>query len=375
MTNLEINKTMYLLKPAEFEPAKSLLHSLDHHLAVACILDGTVPAKVYADCADRPTVVLAVASRRLFLAGNPENEVVNRSLQRLFNETIHPQALAAGERMFVLYYQPTGWSEKFDLILKDKYPVHIGRQFYLFKALKNEWRSRFPEGFALRFADRQMVSDPRIKNLDFLTEEMCSERESVEDFLQKSFGLCLVHEHEIVGWCLSEYNHADGCEIGIAVSPPYRRRGFATLLASAFIEYAHLQGITHIGWHCEASNTPSIATALKVGFEKVLDYSVCVGWFNQAEALAVQGDICFDNREYAKALSWLEKAFANHLEEGWAYWVAACSAAMVGQAERAFGYLSRAVETGYADQDRIKNSPYLTSLHKHAEWKRRFPDS
>lgn len=359
---------MVLLNPSNDALARPILNALDHHLAVDCIFEGTVPAQIYLDNPDHPSAALAVASRRYFLAGNLENEVFNESLQQLFTETIYPQALAAGEEMFVLYYQPAEWTEKLAQILKDKYPIFIGRQVYQFKALKNDWRSLLPDGFELRRVDREILADPQIKNPDFLTEEMCSERESVEDFLQKSFGLCLVHEGEIIGWCLSEYNHAGGCEIGIATSAAYQRRGFATLMASAFIEYAQSQGITRIGWHCYASNTPSVATALKIGFEKVADYPICLGWFKEADALAVQGDVCFDRQQYAEALAWLEKAFVKGQEQGWAYWVAACSAAMIGEPEQAFKFLNRAVSKGFADSERIQSSPYLLSLRAHPDW-------
>jgi RimJ/RimL family protein N-acetyltransferase len=359
---------MYLLNSSDHALARPILAALDHHLAVACILEGTVPARIYVDHPEHPSAVLAVASRRCFLAGDPGNEIFNQELQRLFAETIYPPALAAGEEMFVLYYQPAAWTEALERILEDKYPLFTQRQYYQFKELKNDWRSMLPEGFELRLADRDILADPLIKNPDFLTEEMCSERESVEDFLQNSFGLCLVHDHEIIGWCLSEYNHADGCEIGIAVSQPYQRRGFATLMASAFIEYARTQSITCIGWHCYASNLPSVATALKVGFEKVADYPILLAWFKQADALAVQGNACFNKHQYTEALAWLEKALALGQDQGWASWVAACLAAMVGQPEKAYKYLSQAVEAGFADQERIKRSHYLVSLHDDPDW-------
>jgi len=282
---------MYLLNPTEFERVRAVLHPLDHHLAVACILEGSVPAQVYVDDPEHPKAVLAAASRRIFLAGNSENEAFNLSLQKLFDETIYPQALAAGDEMFVLYYQPASWGDKLDLILKDKHPIQSQRQDYIFKELKNDWHTMLPAGFMLRQADREIVNDPKIKNPDFLTEEMCSERESVEDFLEKSFGICLVHDNEIVGWCLSEYNHEHCCEVGIATSQPYQRRGFATLMASAFIEYARSRGVTQVGWHCYASNTPSGATALKAGFEKAGDYPICLAWFKEVNALAAKGDV------------------------------------------------------------------------------------
>jgi RimJ/RimL family protein N-acetyltransferase len=45
-------------------------------------------------------------------------------------------------------------------------------------------------------------------------------------------------------------------------------------MASALIEHALSQGVFKIGWHCYAHNEASVATARKVGFEKVQDYVV-----------------------------------------------------------------------------------------------------
>lgn len=365
---------MILLDPTQRELARPILQSLDHHLAVDCIFAGTVPAQIYVDDLECPQAALAVASRRLFLARTADNETFNRSLQHFFDETLYPQAQAAGEEMFVLYYQPAAWAEAIDQILRDKYPLHSQRQYYAFKELHHDWRSMLPLGFSLRYADRQLVNDPKIKNPDFLTEEMCSERESVADFLNQSFGLCLVHEDEIVGWCLSEYNFEDGCEVGIAISQPYQRRGFATLLASAFIEEAISRGISYIGWHCYASNAPSVATALKVGFEKVADYPICLAWYHEADALAVHGDVCFDRQQYVEALVWFEKAFQSGQSQGWAFWVAACAAAVLDKQSLAFAYLDQAIEKGFANPQRIKTSPHLKSLHGSPEWQSRFSD-
>jgi RimJ/RimL family protein N-acetyltransferase len=105
-------------------------------------------------------------------------------------------------------------------------------------------------------------------------KEMSSERQSTEDFIGKSFGVCVLQGDEIVGWCLSEYNSADRCEVGIEVLQPYRRRGLATAMTCALIEHALSEGVSRIGWHCYASNAASRATARRAGFEKVQDYRV-----------------------------------------------------------------------------------------------------
>jgi RimJ/RimL family protein N-acetyltransferase len=114
-----------------------------------------------------------------------------------------------------------------------------------------------------------LLADERVQNKAYLTEEMVSERPSIDDFLAKSFGVCLLHEGEIIGWCLSEYNCGPRCEIGIAVAEPFRRRGLATLMARAFIDQALTQGVYDIGWICWAGNRPSMATAEKLGLALV----------------------------------------------------------------------------------------------------------
>lgn len=67
------------------------------------------------------------------------------------------------------------------------------------------------------------VVNKHLKNTGALVKEMQSERQSVRDFLDKSFGLCLVQGDGIVSWSLSEYNSEDRCEVGIATVEGYRR--------------------------------------------------------------------------------------------------------------------------------------------------------
>jgi len=67
---------------------------------------------------------------------------------------------------------------------------------------------------------------------------MCSERASVEEFLAKGFGYAAVCNGGFACWCMSEYNLWDKCEVGIETAPEHRRRGLATLVASAMFRHA-----------------------------------------------------------------------------------------------------------------------------------------
>ena len=57
-----------------------------------------------------------------------------------------------------------------------------------------------PTGFEMRPVDRALLRNGALKNLGDLIEEMQSERPSVEHFLSRPFGFCLVGRGEIIGW-------------------------------------------------------------------------------------------------------------------------------------------------------------------------------
>ncbi|HEX2993213.1 MAG TPA: GNAT family N-acetyltransferase, partial [Anaerolineales bacterium] len=132
-----------------------------------------------------------------------------------------------------------------------------------------------PEGFSTQLITAEFLSSD-VTGLDAVREEMCSERVSVEDFLSRSFGICPVHANEIVGWCMSEYNVGDRCEIGIATAEKHQRRGIATLTTRSFLAEAHRRGYRRVGWDCWTRNVPSVATARKAGFTLVEEYPAVV---------------------------------------------------------------------------------------------------
>lgn len=277
---------VYQLAKNDYEKAGPIFEGMDYHLAVNSIITGTTtPASIYVDHPARPEAALTWTKHRFYLAGDAGNDAFNDALNRLFTEEIYPQAIAAGMGGFVLHYSPDSWEDKIDVILKDRFPTKHLRQFWAISELERDWRRLMPVDFSMRCVDRDLVANAGLKNRDALIEEMQSERVSVEEFLSKSFGFCMLHGEEIVGWCLSEYNSEKECEVGIETVEAYRWQGIATLTASALIEHALAQGMTRIGWHCWADNEGSIATAERIGFEKVTDYPVFYVRLKEAENL------------------------------------------------------------------------------------------
>jgi RimJ/RimL family protein N-acetyltransferase len=346
---------------------------MDYNLAVQAILDGSVPSKIYVDDPTRPRVALTSSKQRHYLTGSPDNQAFNDFLRHRLAGIDSAHGKRSDADYFVLYYEPAGaWEQTLDTLLRVHNPIRSEREYY---TVQTEGRgghptsTSLPETFSLHYVDEHLLSREKLRNLEDLIEELCSERQSVQDFLDKSFGFCLLHGDEVAGWCLSEYNTAERCEIGIATFEPHRRRGIATAMASALLAYAPSQGISHVGWHCYTSNVASAATARKAGLLKTVEYPVRLAYLNETINLAVHGNVAFQQGQYDRALERYLEAFHGGDAPVWVYGNAACASALLGQRSTAIAYLDEALDRGYDDLERLLTSEHLASLHDMEEWK------
>jgi GNAT superfamily N-acetyltransferase len=201
-------------------------------------------------------------------------------LKDFFQQSVLPHARQFGWEVLVVYGDTPAWEALLAEVFSGLRRQPSERQYYAIRPQALPGPLVLPEGFRFVPADAALLGDPGIAGLEELREEMCSERDSVEEFLEKSFGLCPLFGNQLAGWCLSEYNIARRCEIGIATLPPYQRRGLATLQTLAFLDQAARQGYQEVGWHCYARNLPSAATARKAGLALVKEYTSYLIWLN-----------------------------------------------------------------------------------------------
>jgi RimJ/RimL family protein N-acetyltransferase len=252
---------------------RELFQGLKHQLAVWSALEGCSSARLYVDDPGQARSACLVAGRRHFLAGEIRNSRFNTDLRALYFHELVPQSQSVGMGMLEWKTDSLAWESVLKTFLKDQEIRRAERQYYRFRAHPLGRPAPLPDGFRLAFIDAAFIERADLKNLDALKEEMVSERASLVDFLEKSFGVCALFEDEVAAFCTSEYNCGERCEVGINTLPGYQRRGLATALVGALIEHALELGIYQIGWHCFAGNLPSVRTALKSGFEKISDYT------------------------------------------------------------------------------------------------------
>lgn len=360
---------MYELQQAQFEETRFLFAPLTHHLAIESILAGVCPGRVFVDDVKKPRTAVAWFKRRVFLSGNRSNEMVNRALNRLFTTVYYPEMMEAGleQSAFTLVYTP-GWEQVMDVVLAGKNPMRGQRLCYHLNPAKHEWKVRVPTRFKLRWVNAALLADTSLTNLDYVTDEMVSERPSVEDFLENSFGVCVVHENEIVGWCMSEYNIGTRCELGIEISERFLRRGLATAVASVIMREAARRGYTEIGWVCDVDNQPSMALAQKLGFSMRCADDTYFAYFDTALNQGMNGNVQLRQQNYQEAVVWYERAASQENPPVWLLWNTAVAWANLGNKAKTFAYLNQLADMGFDNRAFLETSAHFRAYHRTPAW-------
>jgi RimJ/RimL family protein N-acetyltransferase len=254
-----------------------LFNDQAHQLAIQAVLTGQAQGEVFADDARDPTTALLWVQHRVFVTGAPDESTL-AALHELLANVITPAARARGDYAFGLYYPPA-WCNSHAALLANLPHSPSPRQYYA--AAPDQLAApptQLPAGLRLAAVDATLLARTELCNHARLAEEMCSERPTVEDFLARSFGVCLLVGDTLAGWCLSEYNCGGRCEVGIEVIEEYQRRGLGVVLTQALGAEAARRGVQQVGWHCLAHNVASAATARKVGLQLMQEYPAAVVW-------------------------------------------------------------------------------------------------
>ena len=264
------------VSPFDNPHTRPLFQELERsHALVAAFFEGSATARAFVDDTAAPRAGILICNSRVLCAGDASQSHFLNEIQLRFADELIPTHIARGNDVYLVYGSGPGW----DGALQNTFPsrnLYTGmRQYYEITDFVPRTDLKLPDGFSMQLITPEFLSSD-VKGLEAVKEEMCSERASVEDFLARSFGICPVYENEVAGWCMSEYNVGDRCEIGIATAPDHQRKGIATLATSYFLAEAHRRGYTRVGWDCWTRNEASAATARKAGFTLIEEYPAIV---------------------------------------------------------------------------------------------------
>lgn len=260
----------------ETQLARPLFHELERaHALVAAFFEGNATARLFVDECAAPRAGILVCNSRILCAGDASRADFLNEMARTFRDELIPAHIAGGNDAFLVYFSNDAWIPALQQLFPTSDRYHGTRQYYEITNFTPRTDFSLPDGFSMQLITPEFLSGT-MDGLSAVREEMCSERASVEDFLARSFGICPVHSNEVAGWCMSEYNVGDRCEIGIATAPKHQRQGIATMATWTFLAEAHRRGYTCVGWDCWTRNDASVATARKAGFTLIEEYPAIV---------------------------------------------------------------------------------------------------
>ena len=128
-------------------------------------------------------------------------------------------------------------------------------------------RKRLPVGFEILPLDQRLLERCEWKSE---MEFYCG---SLENFLRHDFGLCMLHEGEIITEAYASSIGRGVAEIGAITHEPFRGQGYAAIACAFLIQACERRGC-QVSWTCNADNQASIQVARKLGFRQPRAYLI-----------------------------------------------------------------------------------------------------
>lgn len=367
---------IYELKKADYAKVRELFQPLAYQVIGSALLDGNRLGKVFVDDPDRPkSALLYSVEFWCFLVGDPDNEAFNQSLNTiLFDGTLdrNPPVL------LMVCHPHDGWKQQLDAILAPRQPLYAPRQHHLCRELTHDWRAALPDGFTVQRLDKALLEQPGLKVPEDIPNWL-KEWGSIDVYLAKGFGFVTLHEDEIVAWSLIDGICDDTCEAGIYTAEAYQRRGLGAVTTAALVEHALSNGLTQVSWQCASTNTASIRTAAKVGFEKQRDYLMIhvltdaeanqkrvqsfVGYFREDAEQALQAGAYWDATIYMDQALDLQET-----PEAGDYFLSARAWTGRGDEDRGWQDLNNAVDQGWDQTDDTRNCQEFAAFYGRDDW-------
>ena len=262
---------------------RRLFSHYHYQVSVSSVLDGRLRGSVYVDDVEEPKTGLMMTTEGAFLAGDPENVEFNADLSEYLEDIIqtgrHPVVPKSDDLWF--YIDSDEWKTSFPWIFTSRDPFKVGRIQYSCTEPAYDWRKIIEEGYAMHRADRTLDTDSLVYPKDVW--EWVGDR--LDELLERGFGAVLTKGDEVISWSNADCASGERCEIGIITTEKERRKGFGSLTATAALDFCFQSGFKEVGWHCEAHNWGSIATANKIGFKKKTDYYMWICKFDLEQHL------------------------------------------------------------------------------------------
>ncbi|MGY5859828.1 MAG: GNAT family N-acetyltransferase [Candidatus Thorarchaeota archaeon] len=230
-------------------------HILNQSIINPCVRSGMGYLSV--DNIDSPNVAMYSAPMMIFLAGdaaNPNARELVTSIPQLTGVIVPDKE----------------WSDLLKNEWGDKVVVnqrtHLDHRSLSIEHLK-KLKENLPAGYILKKMDREVL--PQISQQYTMQIQMNFGK--IENLIESGFGFCILHDDRLVSYAYTAFPFIDEFEIQVFTenSSEYRRKGLATTVSAALIEYGLENNLVP---HWDAANESSIKLAMKLGYTNPISW-------------------------------------------------------------------------------------------------------
>lgn len=303
---------LHRLDPGATATVLPLLAGRDHLLLLEAVIAGTAPGYVMVDDPVEPHALFAQGPEGYYLLGDPSASNFVGDLQIEIHQVLLPRFRRDGWWYLTVYFEPEMGPVAellfgLDSLENPLAPVFTRQRYFTWSgdALEPEG----PDGYLIVPVDTMLLARQDLTGIERLKEWCAGDYPSLDAYLASGFGVCLVRDHALVGWCTTDCVVSDRAEIGIHVQATYRGQGYGTLLAKAMLAACTSRGIARVGWHCYEQNLASARTALSAGFVERYCHPFVHIWVNPIEGHLMNGNMDLMLGRYVMAARRYERAF------------------------------------------------------------------
>lgn len=199
-----------------------------------------------------PTVAQIIVGVFVFYAGDPYAKGTEELLKNLPKDNLVIVETEEWKSRIETVYKD--YIDKFQRYAFKKNPEHLD-----YKHIQS-FLGKLPAGYELKKIDKVLAYDPSLQEV---SEDFTSQFDSIEDYINKGIGYCILHKGQIVCGASSYSVYDDGIEIEIDTHPNHRRKGLATVAAAALILEC-VESEKYPSW--DAANLVSVSLAQRFGY-------------------------------------------------------------------------------------------------------------
>ncbi|NHK31150.1 MAG: GNAT family N-acetyltransferase [Asgard group archaeon] len=210
----------------------------------------------YVNNIENPKAILIGKQMIYFLAGDPDDSCVPELLKQIPSQRL---ILVPSEE----------WVNKLKEFWEEKlHPYH--RTKFSSKQLDikhmQEIQKKLPEKLTIKKLTNETITKISTQAKTIISMLF----QSLDDFLERNFGFCILDGDKIASLALAASPMYDKhFEIHIETDPGYQRRGLALIICAKIIEYSLQNNLVP---HWDADNEPSAKLAIKLGFTEPEKY-------------------------------------------------------------------------------------------------------